>query len=120
AGRADLGEAAGKLLGFTLQVTLLVEHLGQDAERAVVVLVVEQAGELAVGLGRSAGVHATDAGVHGVLLGEVQRLAGDDVHIAGGAAVLETGLGGLVHFHAADDLGRQQGVTHAAAHGVAL
>ena len=116
----DGGEAAGDLLRFAAQVTLLLEHLHQHAEGAVVILVVEQAGQLRIGGVGQARMDAADAEVGGELLGEVERLARDDVDVAGGAAVLQASLGRLVDFHATDQFRRQQGVAHAASHGAAL
>ncbi|MNM90369.1 hypothetical protein D3C81_1026280 [compost metagenome] len=118
--RVDLEEARRDFLCFAAQLTLLAESLHHHAEGAFVVLVVEQARQLRIiGLGRIR-THGTDGGFGGDLVGEFQRLAGDDVDGAGGAAVLQFGLRGLVHFHRADQLGRQQGVADAAAHVAAL
>ena len=64
--------------------------------------------------------HRADRAFRGELLGEFQRLAGDDVDGTGGAAVLQLGLRGLVHFHRADQFRWQQRVADAAADVVAL
>ncbi len=111
---------AKDFLAVALQMTLLVKALDQHAERAGLVLEVEQDARLWVGLARQVGINAAQGGMHRHGFLELQRAPRDDVDGARGAAFIEFGLGGLVHHDFRNGFSRQQAVIDAASDGRGL
>src|SRR5260370_7304521 len=95
---------------------LVGEQLHHDAEIARIILESAEGADVWVGLRGQIRVDGAGRGLERERLGEIERLARDDVDRACDAAFHQRGARALLHHHRADDFRGQQGVADAASH----